>query len=43
MTLGIKTVLILVGIVCAIVGILIDNWKVATAGNTIALVGLLFA
>ena len=41
--LNIKTVIILVGIVCAVVGILMNNWKVATVGNSISLAGMLFA
>lgn len=38
---NIKTVLVIAGAITAVVGTLIDNWKVATIGNTVAVIGLI--
>lgn len=40
---NLKFIIIIVGVILAIVGIVINNWKLAAIGDTIAICGALFA
>lgn len=41
-TIGLKAIIIVIGVILAVVGLFINNLKLATIGNTIAVVGALF-
>lgn len=41
MQITLKTVLVFAGLICSVVGIIMNNWKIATVGNSLALFGFL--
>lgn len=38
--LGLKQLVLIVGVIMSLIGIIINNWRLATAGNTVAVIGL---
>lgn len=39
---SVKMVTLVVGLVLSVIGLVMDNWKLATLGNSIAIFGSLF-